>query len=88
MLQIDSGTYREIPESLGVLHKDVWHALRRRMEKEARLHKDGDTSLCKWKARLESRGYSVVYQQISAQAAGENGYIFSWVLHWQQKACL
>ena len=43
----------------------MWNALRRRVERDARLHKIGDISLRAWKDRLEERGYSVIYQQIT-----------------------
>ena len=55
------------------------------MSKVARLHPDGDTSLRAWKARLEEKGYKVIYAPVSAQATGENTYIFGWVSPWQQK---
>lgn len=51
----------------------------------ARLNSDGDTSLRMWRDRLKDRGYSVVYEPVSAQASGERSYIFGWVSPWQKK---
>lgn len=87
MWQIEQRKCTQIPESLGILHQDVYNAIRRRMEKIARLHPDGDTSLRAWKKRLEGKGYKAIYAPVSAQATGENTYIFGWVSPWQQKVC-
>lgn len=65
----------------------MYNALRRRMQRTAQLSPDGDQSLQMWKSRLEARGYAVIYQKVSAQASGENLYIFGWVSPWQQKVC-
>lgn len=80
--QIEQWKFTQIPESLDVLHQDVYNAIRQRMAKVARLHLDGDTSLQAWKARLEEKGYKVIYAPVSAQATGEDTYIFGWVSPW------
>ncbi|EIM84178.1 uncharacterized protein STEHIDRAFT_112627 [Stereum hirsutum FP-91666 SS1] len=60
---LDNGSCANIPESLSVLHQDVYNALRCRMQRTAQLSPDGDQSLQMWKSRLEARGYAVIYQK-------------------------
>lgn len=64
---------------------DVYNALRRRLASVAHLDSDGQKSLQLWKEKLEARGYLVLYEDVYAQAAGENSYVFALVSPWQRK---
>lgn len=54
----------------------------------AQLDPNGHKSLTMWKEKLEARGYSVLYEPVSAQAQGENSYVFAVVSPWQKKVRL
>lgn len=87
-MQLDSGTFTDIPESLRIAQADVYNALRRRLSKLAHLDPDGRRSLQLWKEKLEALGYSVLYQPVSAQARGEDSYVFAMASPWQKKLLL
>lgn len=60
LLQLDDGSCTNIPESLSVLHQDVYNAICRRIKKITHLNEDGDQSLQLWQSRLQERGYAVM----------------------------
>lgn len=83
--QLDEGGDGSIPEALRVAQKDVYNAIRRRMAGIAHLDPDGQKSLALWKTKLEEKGYSVLYEPVSAQTSTENSYVFAIVSPWQKK---
>lgn len=76
-----------IPESLRIAQKDVYNALRRRLVSIAHLDPNGRRSLQLWKERLEAKGYDVLYEDVYAQAAGEDSFVFAFVSPWQKQVC-
>ena len=67
-MQLETGTFTDIPESLHIAQADVYNALRQWLTKLARLDPDGRRSFQLWKEKLEALGYPVLYQPVSAQA--------------------
>jgi hypothetical protein len=81
-----STTVLQVPETLRVAQKDVYNLIRVRLRALAVLDaKDGRRSLGLWVKKLEGKGYRVYYRPVSAQAAGENHYVFGFVSPWQQE---
>ena len=77
-----------MPEALCVAYMDVYNAIQRKLSRIAHLDPDGHKSLALWKTKLEAKKCSVLYFQVSAQAIGENSYVFGFVTSWQKKVCV
>lgn len=65
----------------------MYNAVRRRLARIARLDNDGHASLRLWKEKLETQGFVVFYEPVSAQASGEASYVFAFASPWQQRVC-
>lgn len=81
---IDHGELYKIPEALRIAQKDVYNAMQRQLIKLAQHDPNGYKSLKIWEQKLISSGYAVYFKPVSAQADGENSYVFAFVSPWQK----
>ncbi|VDC04562.1 unnamed protein product [Peniophora sp. CBMAI 1063] len=74
-----------IPETLAIEYMDVYNACRRKFTTAAVRSRDGMESLRIWAEELRAKGYSVLFQDVSVRADGEESYVFAFASPWQKE---